>query len=121
MDGSHLTGVRPPVAVEEPAASAAGGSSRRAVWIASHPKSGNTWLRIFAHNLMHELDGEDDAVQGINKLGKWSATEVNHRGFVRRLGKPMQDASEAEIAATRRMVQADLVRDLRTASLHQNS
>ena len=31
---------------------------RRAVWIASYPKSGNTWVRVFLHNLSRELRGE---------------------------------------------------------------
>lgn len=25
----------------------------RAIWLASHPKSGNTWFRVFLANLMH--------------------------------------------------------------------
>ena len=27
------------------------------IWIASYPKSGNTWVRAFLHNLLNELDG----------------------------------------------------------------
>jgi Sulfotransferase domain len=83
---------------------------RKAIWIASYPKSGNTWLRIVIHNLLRELAGTD-GVQDINKLSKWSTTEVRKKDFMRRLGKSVQDASEAEIAATRRLVQADLVQD----------
>jgi hypothetical protein len=102
--------VKSPIAPgEESEVSTVGDSLRKAVWIASYPKSGNTWLRIFVHNLMRELGGETDGVQSINKLSKWSTTEVKKRDFTRRLGKPAQDASEAEIAATRRLVQADLV------------
>jgi Sulfotransferase domain len=89
----------------------AGEDHRKAVWIASYPKSGNTWLRIFIHNLMRELAGETDGRQDINRLSKWSTIEARKNDFTRRLGKPAEDASVAEIAATRRLVQADLVHD----------
>jgi hypothetical protein len=37
---------------------------KKIVWLASYPKSGNTWFRIFLSNLMHEGDGPVD----INEL-----------------------------------------------------
>ena len=35
------------------------------IWLASYPKSGNTWFRVFLTNLR----GEEDGPAQINKLG----------------------------------------------------
>ena len=35
------------------------------VWIASYPKSGNTWVRALLHNYIRQSDTPSD----INKLG----------------------------------------------------
>ena len=32
----------------------------RILWLASYPKSGNTWLRAFLHNLIHDRGGPLD-------------------------------------------------------------
>jgi len=32
------------------------------VWIASYPKSGNTWMRMFIYQLMRIMGGEPDVV-----------------------------------------------------------
>jgi Sulfotransferase domain len=94
---------------DESAAAVTAARWRKAVWIASYPKSGNTWVRIFIHNLMRELSGEVDGIQSINRLSKWSISEVGKGDFAAQLGKPAKDASDAEIAAARRAVQAKLV------------
>ncbi len=86
-------------------------ASRQAVWLASYPKSGNTWLRVVLNNLMRELDGKGEEPQDINALHEWSSRESVLRDFVHRLGKHPQDCTPAEIAAVRPLVQADLVRD----------
>ena len=39
---------------------------QKAVWIASYPKSGNTWVRVFLHNLLRELRAQSEGVQDIN-------------------------------------------------------
>jgi hypothetical protein len=83
-------------------------SARKAIWIASYPKSGNTWTRVFLHNLMRELRGEEGA-QDINRLHAWTGRESLDEAFRRRLGKPAQESSIAEIAAARPLAQADLV------------
>jgi hypothetical protein len=87
-----------------------GQALRRAIWIASYPKSGNTWLRVFLNNLMREVRGEGVRAQNINALHQWSSREALLKDFAPRLGKPAQDATAAEIAAVRPLVQADLVR-----------
>jgi len=82
---------------------------QRAVWIASYPKSGNTWVRVFLHNLMRELRGQSDSPQNINALHQMTARESLKGYFKRRLGKPTDEASAKEIAEARIAVQADMV------------
>ena len=93
---------------EEPASPEAAPAAQRAVWIASYPKSGNTWLRAFLHNLLRELRGETEGAQSINALHEMTGREALRHGFERRLGKPAQEATAQEIAAARFAVQADL-------------
>jgi hypothetical protein len=82
---------------------------QRAVWIASYPKSGNTWVRVFLHNLLRELRGQAEGAQDINALHEMTARESLKEGFARRLGMPAHEASAAEIAEARMWVQADMV------------
>ena len=44
-------------ATEKPEQEKRDAASQRAIWIASYPKSGNTWVRVFLHNLLGELLG----------------------------------------------------------------
>jgi hypothetical protein len=82
---------------------------QRAVWLASYPKSGNTWVRVFLHNLMRELKGASEKPQDINALHEMTARESLKGWFTRRLGKPASEASPKEIAEARIAVQADMV------------
>jgi Sulfotransferase domain len=82
---------------------------QRAVWLASYPKSGNTWVRVLLHNLMRELRGQSEAPQDINALHEMTARESLKGWFTRRLGKPVGEASPKEIAEARIAVQADMV------------
>jgi Sulfotransferase domain len=82
---------------------------QRAVWLASYPKSGNTWVRVFLHNLMRELKGLNEKPQDINALHEMTARESLKGWFARRLGKPAHEASPKEIAEARIAVQADMV------------
>jgi hypothetical protein len=45
------------------------------VWLASYPKSGNTWTRAFLHNLVNVTSGEGQAQQ-INELNQFSMTSA---------------------------------------------
>ena len=40
------------------------------IWIASYPKSGNTWVRSFLNSLIFTNDGNAD-LKGINKIGQY--------------------------------------------------
>ncbi len=75
------------------------------VWLASYPKSGNTWVRVFIHNLMRGLRGESDGAQDINCLGQFAIWEHSIPHFDRILGKRQHTATMAEIAAARPKVQ----------------
>jgi hypothetical protein len=83
---------------------------QRAIWIASYPKSGNTWVRVFIHNLLRELRGQTDGAQDINTLHEMTMRESLAPWFARRLGKSAHDATAREIAEARTNVQADMVR-----------
>lgn len=67
------------------------------IWLASYPKSGNTWLRIFLHNLLRDPgDGYD-----INEIGDLSDIDSSVRFFQPFLKKPWTDWSAMDIANTR--------------------
>ena len=40
------------------------------IWLASYPKSGNTWVRSFLHSLLFTKDGNAD-LNGIGKIGQY--------------------------------------------------
>ena len=82
-----------------------GQSLQKGIWIASYPKSGNTWTRAFIHNLLREIRGNTDAAQNINRLSKHTIWEVNAGPYQQLLGKHPQECSEHEIAKTRPQVQ----------------
>ena len=74
------------------------------VWVASFPKSGNTWARIFLHNLAKILAGEDGP-QDINEMNRFSTWEIRKPNYTEVLGFEPTDAHRNEIAAARFEVQ----------------
>jgi len=78
------------------------------VWIASYPKSGNTWARAFLHNLVRVRSGETGE-QDINDMARFSTWEVERERYARFLGFAPDNAKHrAEIAATRHAVQRQI-------------
>lgn len=75
------------------------------VWLASYPKSGNTWVRVFLHNLIRELRGETEGSQDINNLGRFAIWEHSLPHFTKVLGKPPVQATMEEVARARPQVQ----------------
>jgi len=73
----------------------------RILWLASYPKSGNTWLRMFLANLISGSQTPFD----INRLGEVTLAEPGTAGFALLDARPWQDWSYAEIAAMRPRVQ----------------
>jgi hypothetical protein len=91
------------------------------VWLASYPKSGNTWTRAFLHNLVHATSGEAQAQQ-INELNQFSMTSAAKAYFNEVLGFSPTDKHLDQIAAARARVQrymADLVEGLIFVKTHQ--
>lgn len=82
------------------------------IWLASYPRSGNTWTRAFLHNLLALLDGRDGGAHDINAMGQRTTWEIAAQGFAAALGKPVTDATRDEIAAVRLDVQARLAEGL---------
>src|ERR1700733_13863040 len=74
------------------------------VWVASFPKSGNTWTRTFLHNLAKILSGEDEA-QSINQMGRFSTWEIRKPYYTDALGFEPTDEHRDQIAAARHQVQ----------------
>ena len=96
---------------ETQAAASSHSSAEGIVWLASYPKSGNTWTRTFLHNLIKLLTGEDDNGQDINAMNDYTAWDISARMYSEMLGKDVESATRAEIAAIRPMVQEKLAND----------
>ncbi len=74
------------------------------VWLASYPKSGNTWLRAFLHNVLHDKGGPLD----LNALAKSSRSDAWRPDFERVADRPLDKLGDAGIAALRAQVQRSL-------------
>jgi len=78
------------------------------VWIASYPKSGNTWVRTFLHNLTRLQNGEEGA-QDINEMARFSTWEIDKMRYAFFLGfEPDNSIHRREIAATRHAVHQEI-------------
>ena len=67
------------------------------VWVASYPKSGNTWMRSFLCNL---VSGGSRA-QDINKLGEFCNNESNAMFYRQFFEQPVAEVDAADIAKIR--------------------
>ena len=77
------------------------------IWLASYPKSGNTWTRTFLHNLLFFMRGEADGEWDINKLNEFSTSSQSMARYEKLSGKAWPDISRREIAALRGKVQEE--------------
>jgi hypothetical protein len=67
------------------------------IWLASYPKSGNTWMRAFLHNLLRDPpEGYD-----INKITDFSFSDSTIHIFKPFLTKPWTEWTVGDIANTR--------------------
>lgn len=80
------------------------------VWLASYPKSGNTWLRAFLHNYI----AEPDTAYSINRLIDFSASESNAQFYQKYDPRPASSYTIAEVQRMRPLVHRDLT------ELHQD-
>lgn len=79
------------------------------VWIASYPKSGNTWTRAFLHNITRIINGERGE-QDINEMSRFSTWDLNRKLYAEILGfEPDNALHRQEIAATRQKVHQKIV------------
>ena len=77
----------------------------RILWLASYPKSGNTWLRAFLHNLMRNATAPIEP----NRLNELTLGDGQARFFAPHAGgRATIDMAADEIAALRGKVQRDL-------------
>jgi len=76
------------------------------LWLASYPKSGNTWLRAFLANYL--ADGT--APVPIDDLMRYSLSDAHLWPYARVSGRPAEELSDAEIGRLRPEVQAFLAR-----------
>jgi hypothetical protein len=67
------------------------------LWLASYPKSGNTWLRLFLLTLLR--DPEEPL--SINEVAKLTVNDIRRRDYERLSGKPFDELSWEEIASLR--------------------
>ncbi len=82
--------------------------SKGILWIASYPKSGNTWTRTFLHNLLKILEEDDGAPQDINGMNEFTTWEISAAAYEKHLGKPPKDCERKDIAALRPKVQEEI-------------
>ena len=75
------------------------------LWLASYPKSGNTWTRNFLHNLLNILEGKDEGEQDINAMNEFTFWEISAKAYEKFLEKPVTESTREEIAAVRPKVQ----------------
>jgi hypothetical protein len=75
------------------------------IWLASYPRSGNTWTRSFIHNLVKVMSGEEDE-QDINAMARFSVWDIAKPFYTEALGYAPTDAQRREIAGVRHQVQA---------------
>lgn len=78
-------------------------------WIASYPKSGNTWMRAFVENYLQN----PPRPVNINDLFRLSTAESQSERYQRYVGEgqALSDMSVEEVCAIRPLVHADIARE----------
>ncbi len=77
------------------------------VWVASYPKSGNTWMRVFLYHLVRIVGGHEGEVESLDDLQRIGRAEAGRIDlFERFLARPVFGAPFEQIAAVRPKVQA---------------
>lgn len=76
------------------------------VWLASYPRSGNTWLRAFLHNYLRNTQQPYD----INRLRDFTLLDSDARWYQELAGKPVVQLSKEEVAALRPQAQEGMTK-----------
>jgi Sulfotransferase domain len=74
------------------------------VWLASYPKSGNTWMRAFLHNLLRNPADTYD----LNKMGDYTMGDSSGEQYQKFLRKPIKEMTDEDIQPLRHKVQKSL-------------
>lgn len=96
------------IQMKTPARPAPSTAEQKCIWIASYPKSGNTWARIFLHNLFRVIENPDAPPQDINRLHEFTDWELRPADYDKLLGTASLEATPVEIAEARYRVQTRL-------------
>ena len=92
------------------------------VWIASYPKSGNTWIRLFLHHLFRIRKGRAPDDREIDNLGDTAPSVAGRIDlFEKFIGKPITVADMREVVNARPKVQEAMMREsagVRTVKTH---
>jgi Sulfotransferase domain len=84
---------------------------RGIVWIASYPKSGNTWLRLFLHHLLRIKQGRAPGEREIDRLGDTAPSIAGQvELFEKYLVRPLLKTDMRDIVMARPRVQEEMVR-----------
>lgn len=84
---------------------------RGIVWLASYPKSGNTWLRIFLYHITRIMMGIPLEGNDLHQLDRSSVYEARlFPLFDQFLGRPTAEASWEDIVPIRPLVHAEVAR-----------
>lgn len=67
------------------------------IWLASYPKSGNTWVRAFLANLFSGVD----LPVGLNALNTFCSNVTSREAFDEAAGRPTLDAAEEDVLRLR--------------------
>jgi Sulfotransferase domain len=76
------------------------------IWLASYPKSGNTWLRAFLHNLLRDPEEGYD----LNKMSDFTVGDTAGMFYQKFLRKPVKEMTEDEVSILRPKVQEMITR-----------
>jgi len=84
---------------------------RGIIWLASYPKSGNTWLRIFLYHITRIMQGVPLEGNDLHQLDRSSLYEARQVAlFEHFLGRPSAEVEWRDILRVRPQVQAEIVR-----------
>lgn len=78
------------------------------VWLASYPRSGNTWARAFLNTLFQVISGTAADAVDLDRISDFTRSDDDARLYERYLGRPVTEATHADIAALRPRVHKDI-------------
>ncbi len=77
-------------------------------WLASYPRSGNTWLRFFLHSLLESMAGTPDGhikIGDIGRYSQWESDPINFKQFLKEPSKEtLRTISDLRPAAQKAML-----------------